>query len=167
MDTSRLQRGARTHSLLILPLREAFVLRPSIRTSSRLRSVILVTKTYGHDIFFPCFYVFSFTRNTFISVKTHRVSTQKAPCFRMGPCLLNLRIRIAADYADEENYSTNLTMYSTAARNVSSSAVVAPRGGMAPLPLIVTSIIESMPRSIRGAQAALSPSLGALATPVA
>src|SRR5690606_1365388 len=57
-------------------------------------------------------------------------------------------------------------MYSTAARKVASSADDAPRGGMAPFPLRATSIIESMPLAISGFQAALSPSFGALATPV-
>src|SRR5690606_21930842 len=63
-------------------------------------------------------------------------------------------------------YLTVLSMYSTAAFRVASSAVVAPRGGMAPLPLMATSIMASMPRAISGSQAFLSPSLGALATPV-
>src|SRR3546814_9964764 len=57
-------------------------------------------------------------------------------------------------------------MYSTAARKVASSADDAPRGGMAPLPLRATAMIESIPLAISGLQAALSPSLGALATPV-
>src|SRR3546814_2164219 len=57
-------------------------------------------------------------------------------------------------------------MYSTAARKVASSADDAPRGGMAPLPLRATAMIESIPLAISGLQAALSHSLGALATPV-
>ena len=43
----------------------------------------------------------------------------------------------------------------------------APRGGMAPLPLMAIFSISSIPVAMRGAQAALSPSFGALATPLA
>src|SRR5690606_12424243 len=57
-------------------------------------------------------------------------------------------------------------MYSTAARKVASSADVAPRGGTAPWPFMAVARMESKPFSIRGAQAVLSPSFGALATPV-
>src|SRR5690606_20316103 len=53
----------------------------------------------------------------------------------------------------------------TAAFKVASSALVAPRGGMAPLPLTTISMTASMPLAVRADQAALSPSLGAPATP--
>src|SRR5690606_36579932 len=56
-------------------------------------------------------------------------------------------------------------MYSTAAFRVASSAWVAPRGGMAPLPLSVTCIMASMPFAVRVDHLALSPTLGAPATP--
>src|SRR5690606_34177824 len=67
--------------------------------------------------------------------------------------------------AGRQRYCDLAIMYSTAAFNVASSALVAPRGGMAPLPLSVISIMASMPFSIRVAHAELSPSLGAPATP--
>ena len=58
-------------------------------------------------------------------------------------------------------------MYSTAARNSASLAPRAvPRGGIAPLPLITLAVRASMPVAARGAQAPLSPSLGAPATPL-
>src|SRR5438045_9729608 len=42
-----------------------------------------------------------------------------------------------------------------------------PFGGIAPLPLMALAVSPSTPCARRGAQAALSPSLGALATPLA
>ena len=56
-------------------------------------------------------------------------------------------------------------MYWMAARSSSSVAVEAPRGGMAPLPLMATFSMASMPVAMKGAHAALSPNLGAPATP--
>src|SRR3546814_16049339 len=58
-------------------------------------------------------------------------------------------------------------MYSTAALTSASEACEPPRGGMAPLPLMAMASMLSMPCSIKGAQAALSPNLGAPATPAA
>src|SRR5664280_1113288 len=46
-----------------------------------------------------------------------------------------------------------------------SLALEPPRGGIAPLPLMALAVRPSMPCAMRGAQAALSPSLGAPATP--
>src|SRR6185295_12111463 len=46
-------------------------------------------------------------------------------------------------------------------------AVEPPRGGIAPLPLIAIAVMPSTPSARRGAQAALSPSFGAPATPLA
>src|SRR5687767_9031428 len=48
-----------------------------------------------------------------------------------------------------------------------SLAPLPPLGGIAPLPLITLAVRPSRPRPRRGAQAALSPSFGALATPLA
>src|SRR5690606_28702709 len=64
-------------------------------------------------------------------------------------------------------YLTAFTMYSTAARISAADALAAlPLGGMAPLPVMATFTMASMPVLIYGSQAALSPYLGALATPV-
>ncbi len=59
-------------------------------------------------------------------------------------------------------------MYSTAPRSCASVALAtAPRGGMAPLPLMTDAVNPSIPRPMRGAHAVLSPSFGAPATPAA
>ena len=65
-------------------------------------------------------------------------------------------------------YLTAAAMCSTAARNSASLALAtAPRGGIAPLPLMTDAVSASMPCPSRGAQAALSPNFGAPATPAA
>src|SRR3954470_12513114 len=57
-------------------------------------------------------------------------------------------------------------MYSMAARrSASESDALPPLGGIAPLPLAADCTRASLPCLMRGAQAALSPSFGALATP--
>src|SRR5215203_3642781 len=57
-------------------------------------------------------------------------------------------------------------MYVTAARKSASLAfATAPRGGIAPFPLMTDAVSASMPCASRGVQAALSPSLGAPAMP--
>src|SRR3546814_14653182 len=58
-------------------------------------------------------------------------------------------------------------MYSTAALTSASEACEPPRGGLAPLPLMAMASMLSMPCSIKGAQAAVSPNLGAPAPPEA
>lgn len=64
-------------------------------------------------------------------------------------------------------YLTALAMYSTVARISASDAWVPPRGGMAPLPAMAIRVMPSIPSFRRSAQAALSPNLGAPATPAA
>ena len=65
-------------------------------------------------------------------------------------------------------YLAASTMYCTAARMSSSEALAAPPlGGIGGLPCIATLTMASMPVLMYGSQAALSPNLGALATPVA
>src|SRR3954466_12399510 len=59
-------------------------------------------------------------------------------------------------------------MWSTAALTASSpSDMLPPFGGMAPFPLRADAYSASLPCLMRGAQAALSPNLGAPATPAA
>src|SRR5689334_14019463 len=59
-------------------------------------------------------------------------------------------------------------MYSMAAcSSASDSAALPPLGGIAPLPLVADCMRASIPVLMRGAHAALSPSFGAPATPVA
>src|SRR5690349_14585501 len=58
-------------------------------------------------------------------------------------------------------------MYCTTALISPSEAAAPPLGGMAPLPLMALAVRASTPAEIRGAHAALSPNLGALATPAA
>jgi hypothetical protein len=60
-----------------------------------------------------------------------------------------------------------LTIQSTTDLISASLAVEPPRGGIAPLPLMTLPTRASTPWPIRGAQAALSPTLGAPATPAA
>src|SRR5436190_8328351 len=58
-------------------------------------------------------------------------------------------------------------MYVTTALISASLALEPPFGGIAPLPLIALAVRPSTPCARRGAQAALSPIFGALATPEA
>lgn len=58
------------------------------------------------------------------------------------------------------------TMYSTTVFSSSSLALVPPRAGMPPRPLMATFMSSSMPVAMRGAQASLSPTLGAPPAPV-
>jgi len=65
-----------------------------------------------------------------------------------------------------ETQRAAFTMYSTAARtSASESALLPPLGGIAPLPAIAVFTSVSSPVAMRGAHAALSPNLGAPATP--
>lgn len=64
-------------------------------------------------------------------------------------------------------YFAASTMYWMAALKSASDAVEPPLGGMAPTPLVAFSTMSSMPLAMKGAQAALSPNLGAPATPLA
>src|SRR3989344_3401208 len=65
-------------------------------------------------------------------------------------------------------YLAAAAMNSTAARRSASDAWAAPpRGGIAPLPLATLLYSASMPAGRRADQAALSPNLGAPATPAA
>src|SRR3990167_1066082 len=65
-------------------------------------------------------------------------------------------------------YLASAAMNSTAARRSASDAWAAPpRGGIAPLPLATLLYSASMPAGRRADQAALSPNLGAPATPAA
>ena len=63
-------------------------------------------------------------------------------------------------------YLAALTRYSTACLKSASDAVEPPLGGIAPLPCVAIFSTSSKPAARRGAQAALSPNLGAPATPV-
>jgi hypothetical protein len=58
-------------------------------------------------------------------------------------------------------------MYATTPLISASLALEPPLGGIAPLPLIALAVSASTPCAVRGAQAALSPTFGAPATPVA
>ena len=57
-------------------------------------------------------------------------------------------------------------MYWMAALKSASEAVEPPLGGMAPMPCVAFFTMASMPSATKGPQAALSPNLGAPATPV-
>jgi hypothetical protein len=62
-------------------------------------------------------------------------------------------------------YFTASIRYATADLISASEAVEPPLGGIAPLPLMALAVNPSSPATKRGAQAALSPNLGAPATP--
>src|SRR4029453_14631395 len=64
-------------------------------------------------------------------------------------------------------YFDSDTMYCTTALMSVSLALDPPLGGIAPLPLMALAVRPSTPCARRGAQAALSPTFGALATPLA
>ena len=63
-------------------------------------------------------------------------------------------------------YLAASTMYWIAALKSASDAAEPPLGGMAPMPLVAFCTMSSMPLAMNGAQAALSPNLGAPATPL-
>ena len=95
-------------------------------------------------------------------------SKKAGPLNRLFLCLHAMPQRVHRTCRKGKAYLAAAAMNSTAARRSASDAWAAPpRGGIAPLPLATLLYSASMPAGRRADQAALSPNLGAPATPAA